>query len=124
MKTLKTITNKILLATGIVLGIIIITTTISNAEPIANKNDSTKTKEKSIEMVEMEVLELLENESDEILAELNLIQEPTIKIYDNNDVLIYAGNDEEGMDASVKVLLHQSDVIMRQNQTTYYKLNQ
>ncbi len=122
MKALKTITNKIVLTTGTALGILLLTTTMLNAKPVMTEKDSTNVYTE-IELIEMEVEEILEMESNEILIDLNLFQEPMIKIYDNNDVLIYEGIDHEGMDARIKGLIYQSDFIMSHENTTFYKLN-
>ena len=121
MKTLNIITKKLTLITGIAMGVLIMTTTLVNAEP----TDKDKAAEAKVAAVEAEVLAQLEEEEN-LLAEFKAINLPTIKIFDSNDELIYevtVDNIEDIKDKKVISLIHQSDFLMSFENTSYYKLH-
>ena len=121
MKTLNNITKKLTLITGIAMGVLIMTTTLVNAEP----TDKDKAAEAKVATLEAEVLAQLEEEEN-LLAEFKALNLPTIKIFDANDELIYevtVDNIEDIKDKKVLSLIHQSDFLMSFENTSYYKLH-
>lgn len=124
MKKLKSITKKLTLITGIAMSALIMTTSLVFAEP-NRKTTKDKTAEAKIAALEAEVLAQLEEEEN-ILAEFNDLNLPTVKIFNANDELIYettVDDIELIEDKKLLSLIHQSDFLMRFENTAYYKLN-
>ena len=106
------------------MGALIMTTTLTNAEP-ANKMTNDKTAETKEATLQAEVLEQMKEEEN-LLAEFKALNVPTIKIIDANDELIYQGtvdNMEAIKDKKLISLIHRSDFLMSFENTSYYKLH-
>ena len=124
MKKLNSITKKLTLITGIAMGALITTTSLVFAEPNSNTTKD-KTAEAKIAALEAEVLAQLEEEEN-VLAEFNDLNLPTVKIFNANDELIYETTVDDIKlieDKKLLSLIHQSDFLMRFENTAYYKLN-
>ena len=125
MKNLKTITNNFIIATGIVMGLVIISTTFVHANPMDNKNKE-NTSNSQATQVESELAASWESD-DEVLVDLNLPSTATVKIYNQNDELIYesfSAADELDEDKTLVKLMLQSDLLMNNGNTSYYRLSQ
>ncbi|MCG8320182.1 MAG: hypothetical protein MI921_11810 [Cytophagales bacterium] len=124
MKTLFNINRKLASITGIVMGALVMTTTLANAAA-----DSTMIDDKifaaKIAALEAEVLAKMKDE-DNYLAELKAFNKPMIKIFNENYELIYEGivdNKEAIEDKQLLILIHKSDFLMSFENTSYYKLH-
>lgn len=125
MKTLGRITKKTSLITGIALGALILATTFVNAATKGIMTDDKITEAKKVAALEAEVLVLMEA-GDNLLAEFNVLNPPTVKIFDGNNELIYEGvvdNKEITDNKKIITLLHRSDFLMKFENTSYYKLH-
>ena len=125
MKTLGRITKKTSLITGIALGALILATTFVNAATKGIMTDDKITEAKKVAALEAEVLVLMEA-GDNLLAEFNVLNPPTVKIFDANNELIYEGvvdNKEITDNKKIITLLHRSDFLMKFENTSYYKLH-
>ena len=125
MKTLGRITKKTSLITGIALGALILATTFVNAATKGIITDDKITEAKKVAALEAEVLVLMEA-GDSLLAEFNVLNPPTVKIFDANNELIYEGvvdNKEITDNKKIITLLHRSDFLMKFENTSYYKLH-
>lgn len=127
MKTINTITQKLTLITGIIMGALILTTTVANAEPKNNhKKEAKKVVKKEIATAEAEILVQME-QAENLMDEFKALNVPTIKIFDTKDNLIYEGvvdNVDAIKDRKILSLIHKSDFLMSLENTSYYKLNE
>ena len=125
MKTLGKIAKKTSLITGIALGALILATTLVNAETKGIMTDDKITEAKKVAALEAEILVLMEA-GDNLLDEFKVLNPPTVKIFDANNELIYEGtvdNNEMINNKKIITLLHQSDFLMKFENTSYYKLH-
>ncbi len=124
MKTFHKITRKITLVAGIVMGALIVSTSLVQAASEKKpKND--KTYEATVAELEMEILEYLQEEED-LIAEFKALNLPTIKIFDANDELVFQATVDDIntiKDKKLRSLLYQSDFLMSFENTSYYKLH-
>ncbi len=125
MKKINTITRKVTLATSILFGTLLFSSTIANANP-TNKNEEKKEATSEATIVEAEVMDYLENE-DSFVAMFKALNAPTVKVFDKNDALIFSGKvaDLNNIkDKKVLSVIHKSDFLMQLDNTAYYKLQQ
>ena len=124
MKTLDKINRKLTLITGILMGLLVLNSTLAIAATEGKLTDD-KSSASEVAIVEAEVLEQMEEEKN-LLAEIKAFNEPMIKIFDANDELIYqaAVNSKEDInDQQLLTLIHKSDFLMSFENTSYYKLH-
>ena len=105
------------------MGALIMITTLVNAEP-TKKTVTDKKAEAKVAALEAELLAQLEEEEN-LFAEFEALNLPTVKIFDANENLIYEAiiDDIEMIkDKKLLSLMHQSDFLMSFENTAYYKL--
>ncbi len=123
MKTIIKNTKKLALATGLILAAAF-TTEIATANSTSEvKKDSTSNAK--VATIESEVLEILEKE-ESLMLEFKSLNQPTIKVFNQKDELIYEGNaksKDDIKDKTVLALLLKSDFLMRNGNTSYYKIS-
>ncbi len=125
MKKINTITRKATLISGILFGALLFTSTAFAADP-ENKKDSKKTTSTETSAIEAEVLDYLEAE-DNSLAMFKALNAPTVKVFDHNDELIFTGKvaDLNNIkDKKALSMIHKSDLVMKLDNTAFYKLQQ
>ena len=124
MKTFNKITRKVTLITGIVMGALIISTSLVQAEP-EKKPKTDKAYEIAIAELEVEILEYLQEE-DDLIAEFKALNPPTIKIFNAEDELVFqtiVDDINTIKDEKLRSLIYQSDFLMSFENTSYYKLH-
>ncbi|MDN5212079.1 hypothetical protein QQ020_08450 [Fulvivirgaceae bacterium BMA12] len=124
MKTFHKITRKITLVAGIVMGALIISTSLVQAAS-EKKPKTDKTYEATVAELEIEILEYLQEEED-LIAEFKALNLPTIKIFDANDELVFQATVDDIntiKDKKLRSLLYQSDFLMSFENTSYYRLH-
>ena len=124
MKKLNNIIKKVTLLTGIAMGALIMTTTLANAK---DSNDKTgdKTAKAKIAALEAEVLAQLEA-PENVLAAFEYLSPPTVKIFNANEELIHEAVVEDIeliQDKKLLSLIHQSDLLMKFENTAYYRMS-
>ncbi len=124
MKTIIKNTKKLALVTGLILASTLTSNITSASTTPANLEKDSTANAKSA-TIEAEVLEYLEKE-ETLMLEFKSLNQPTIKVFNHNDELIYEGNaksKDDIKDKKVLALLLKSDFLMRNGNTSYYKIN-
>ena len=123
MKKLNNIIKEVTLLTGIAMSALIMTTTLASAEP-DNDKVRDKTVEAEVTALKAEVLAQLEA-TENVLAEFEHLTPPTVKIFNANQELIYEKVVEDIElinDKKLLSLIHQSDLLMKFENTAYYRM--
>ena len=125
MKTFTNISQKLIVALGILIGALLIVTTDVKAstEGEKSKKENTLNKSEYIE-IEGEIREALDEEAI-IIESFKDNSQNQIKVFGQNDELLYevsVNENENAKDEKLQKLLFKSDFLMNHNNTLYYRL--